>query len=69
MKQNFKVMGERGAKVIYLSIFRNTLLIIRTSFNDYFVAERLFVRRKASGCAHVVWSLHIRSWKEQSNPK
>ena len=35
-----------------------------TIFNNFFVAECLFVRPKASGCA---WSLHMRSWKEQSN--
>ena len=49
-------MGRRGAKVIYLSIFRNTLLNIRTSTDDFFVAEWLFLRSKASGCAHVAWS-------------
>ena len=28
-------MDRRGAKIIYLSIFRNNLLNIRTGFNDF----------------------------------
>ena len=38
-------MGRRDAIVIVLlCIFRNTLLNIRTSLNDFFIAECLFVR-------------------------
>ena len=58
-------MGRRGAKVIYICNFRNTLLNIGTSFDDFFVAECIFVRSKASGCAHVAWSQH--TLKQQKN--
>ena len=54
-------MGGRDAKVIYICIFRIVPLDIRTSGNDFFVAECLFVRPKASDCAHVAWSRHIHS--------
>ena len=52
-------MGRRGAKEIYICIFKNTLFNIRTSIYDFFVAECLFALPKASGCAHVAWSWHI----------
>ena len=61
-------VGE-APKQFDLSMFRNTLLNVKTSFNGFFVAECLFLRPKASGCVHVAWSGHIRSWQEQGNQK
>ena len=47
--------------MIDICIFNNSLLNIRTTINDFFVAESLFVRPIASGCAHVTRSWHKRS--------
>ena len=58
-------MSRRGAKVIYIWIFRNSLLNIRTSTYGICVAECLFLLSEVSGCAHVTWCWHKRSQRER----
>ena len=47
-----------------MRIFRNSVLNIWTVLKTFFVAKCLFVRPKASGCAHVAWSWHKRSQRK-----
>ena len=63
-------MCKRRAKVIYICIFRNSLLNTGTSINDFFVPEWLFVRLKSlwlRACCLVL--AYTQPVKEQSNPK
>ena len=61
MEVKFQRFELDRTKVIYICIFRISLLKVRTSFNDFFVAEYLFLQPKASGCVYVAWSRYIRS--------
>ena len=50
-------------------IFRNKLLNIRPTADDFFVVVCLFVRPKVCGCAHGARSWHKRSRKKENKPE
>ena len=49
--------------------FGNDLLNAWLTTCDLFVIVSLFVRPKACGCAHIVWSWHKRSEERANEPK